>query len=134
MKPWLLLPVLAAALAAGAIAGSEPAAVRAPDPELKRLQERIDALEGRVKNLEDRLQKLEAAQRAVEPWRNMPIPPQPTPLVPPRVPMPDLRRPSGPGAGPEIWGERRINGWTFYIVPCADQATAALPANRLGLK
>jgi hypothetical protein len=82
--------------------------------QINALQARIQALEGRMKGLESTVQQLK--QPRLQPltspgenslWLN-------PPAASPKPPIFDSKP-------PKIWGEREINGWTFYIVPCGEQ-------------
>lgn len=112
MKAKLL--VLAAALVLGmiALAGdkTEPEAAASP------LQKRVDELEARVKALELRLDKLAEA-------KNPPAAIVPLPRENDGAPTLPIQPFPGGSHGP-IWGQGRINGWDFYIVPCAGGSPA----------
>lgn len=97
--------------------GQKPAAnqqVAEMQNQINELQARVQALEGRLKGLESTVQGLQRPhlQPLTSPggnslWLN----------PPPALPKPPV---SG-SVPPKIWGEREINGWTFYIVPCNEQ-------------
>lgn len=114
MKKYLTLLLLLAMGAIISFAGDKPIEQSAAPgfgemrSEIADLQARIHALEDRVKGLESTVAQMK------EPHLVPLIAPQPNTrlLNPPAI---DLK-------SPKIWGEREINGWTFYIVPC-DQKT-----------
>lgn len=82
--------------------------------QINELQSSIQALERRMKGLESTVQELKTPhlQPLTSPggdslWLN---------------PAAAAPRPSASDfTPPKIWGQREINGWTFYIVPCDEQ-------------
>ena len=120
MKAKLTFFTTSAALLMVALAGNEPAA----DADAATLRKRIADLEARVKALESRLEKPGAAA-------NLPAIqlPQPNAPQPDAVPFPS----AGSGHG-KIWGKRQINGWNFYIVPCAPEALPAAGPDKVLFK
>lgn len=87
-------------------AGNENSQLRA---ELDQLKAKVEMLELRTKSLESTVAQLKQ-------------PPHPSPLT---VPQENLMWRDTPAAttqsvpvSPKIWGEKEVNGWTFYIVPC----------------
>ena len=82
--------------------------------QINELQSRIQALESRMKGLESTVQELKTPHlqpltlpRGNSSWLN-------PPASEPNPPISDFKP-------PKIWGQREINGWTFYIVPCDEQ-------------
>jgi hypothetical protein len=76
--------------------------------ELNQLKAKVEMLEFRTKSLETTVAQLKQ-------------PPQPVPMIwqssPPRQLIPSPSQPTPP----KIWGEKEVNGWTFYIAPCEQQ-------------
>ena len=123
MKTSCLFVAMAAVIAAGAFAGSEVEPKNPAGHEVERLQNQVNEMEVRIHSLEARLSRLESTvdqQRQAPPqWQS----PLPAPLKPPSMlELPPTGRPP-----PEIWGERRINGWTFYVVPCETRPQVSAP-------
>ena len=89
------------------------------------LQTRNQALEERVKTLETSVQQLKQPHLAPLSSQGNSLwvqPPQgPQPEFQPHTLQPELLQPKPP----TVWGEREVNGWKFYIVPCEQKAVAA---------
>jgi hypothetical protein len=111
MNKFFLLAILVL-LAIGVPAQSETASGSLKDSERARMEKQIHELEARVRNLERRLPESEAKHPPAI-W----------------IPSPESRRdnrtpldlPKGCVPPPKNWGERQINGMTFYIVPCSSR-------------
>jgi hypothetical protein len=94
------------------LSGGKPQADRVTNEELRtqivELRARLQALEGQTKQMESTVQELKQSR-------------VPTPLNfdMPKL-LPNSKSPSGPS--PKIWGEREVNGWTYYVVPCEEQS------------
>jgi TolA-binding protein len=97
--------------------GEKPAAsheIAEMQIQINELQGKVQVLEGRLKGLESTVQELKTPhlQPLTLPggnssWFNSSA----------ALPKP----PTSDSTPPKIWGEREINGWTFYIVPCGEQ-------------
>jgi len=79
----------------------------------------VEQLQARLKVLEDRLAAVESPKPGSPP--RILMQPKP-PAVPPTSPTP-----SPPGSlgislsQPKVWGQREINGWTYYFIPCGEK-------------
>jgi hypothetical protein len=89
------------------------------DPSVQELRAELTALRSEFLVLQERTKRLETT---VEELKRAPSP------VPLNVPgqksflfTPD----TGGSQQPAIWGERQVNGWTYYIVPCGQNPAAA---------
>lgn len=69
--------------------------------EINRLKAKVELLEYRTKSLEATVEQLKHARPAA-------------PLSF-SAPEPSMSKPS---QSPKIWGQKEVNGWTCYIVPC----------------
>ena len=77
--------------------------------ELDRLKAKVESLESRTKSLEFTVEQLKQSH-------------SPTPLNS-SGPRPFRLNPPSAGSGPPtIWGEGKVNGWTYYIVPCEQES------------
>jgi hypothetical protein len=110
----LLLLLVVGGAAAISFAGATPGEKPAVDPEVSQMQNEISDLKAKLQTLEGQVQSLESIVAQLKQ-------PHLTPLIVPQ-PNPMLLIPPIESKPPKIWGEREINGWTFYIVPC-DQKT-----------
>ena len=90
--------------------GEKPSA----SSEVQELRAEVAELRARLQTLEDRMRKLESTVEN-------PKPSVPTPLNIPREKSLLFKVPSESKPSPKIWGEREVNGWTFYVVPCGQQ-------------
>lgn len=113
----LLLPLAFVGAAIISFAGDKPADKPAAAPDISELRTEIADLQAKVQKLEDHVKGLESTVTQMKQ-------PHLTPLTVPQPNGPFLN-PQGVGSPhdidsrpPNIWGERKINGWTFYIVPC----------------
>ncbi len=133
MKARYICPALAAMLAFCALAGNEPNSQTPSNRETQELRVQIDELQTRVKMLEERLGRLESKEERTD-RRPAPAPLNPTPLEMPKPPPAFMEEfPQGPSR-PKIWGERQINGWTFYLIPCAPGSPASFGPNPSNFK
>ena len=91
------------------------------DREVRELRKQVDELQARIKTLEERSSRLESIVERLERARPLSETTAPPTWGPPKgdmrngLTLPDSRQP------PKIWGEREINGWTFYLIPCQQQ-------------
>ena len=120
MKKRLIL-LLCAATGVGIIAFAEiTPAQKSPAPataettqlrdELKQLQAKVEMLEFRTKSLESTVAQMKRTHS-----------PTPLSLESPATPAPSMSLPGTRSPQPPtIWGQREVNGWTYYIVPCAE--------------
>ena len=122
MKRLLVSPTILVVLAVSALAFSGDPAGTTPssDSDAAQLRRQIADLKAQINTLEKRLDRLEKnpPKVFVEPpgFQQMP---KPVPNTRPRLEIPPVNQ-----EHPRIWGERHINGWTFYIVPCAEKPAA----------
>jgi hypothetical protein len=122
MKTRFLVLTTAAALMIGAFAfaGTE-SDKQSPATDLDQLQKRITALESRIKSLERQLESpgpLNCAPQ-IQP-RIQAQPPGSSGLLPLQdIFRPFVPPPEGNAQRPKIWGEGEINGWKYYVIPCA---------------
>lgn len=111
---WVLLTGVAG-FAVMALAQSAPSQKTAPATgDLQVLQGEVAQLRARVQALEGRTQKLESDVTAMSHPHLMPL------VTPPANP-PLIQLPQADSTPPTIWGQKKVNGWTVYIVPCEQQ-------------
>lgn len=117
----LLLLIVVAGAAIISFGQSKPAEKPATNPEVAEMRNQINALEARVQALEGRMKGLESTVQELKRPHLQPLTSQGENLLwvnpSPTQPKPPTSNPTPP----KIWGEREINGWTFYIVPCGEQ-------------
>jgi hypothetical protein len=115
MKTKWLLPLLAS-VAVIALGDNIPNG-NAPqnNNEIQSLSNEISNLRARVQMLEDRTQRLESQ---VEKLSH----PHLAPLLSPETNRLWLNRPPADTGRGKTWGEKQVNGWTVYIVPCEQQS------------
>jgi hypothetical protein len=109
----LLLLFGAASAAVISLAQSTPGENKPlANDELLALRSEVGVLRAQIQGLEERTKKLESTvEKLNQPPHLMPLnAPQPNPLW--------RKSPSADSRPPTIWGEKQVNGWTFYIVPC----------------
>ena len=127
MKTRFLFVGITAALCAFTLAPTEggsdtpaPAIPDVPAPSaVGELRTQVEELLARVKSLEERSNRLEAMLERLEQRRQPPGVPVPKPRGMPPDTFPGFPRSNR--SQPKIWGEREINGWTFYLIPCQQQ-------------
>lgn len=111
----LILPLVIAGAAIISFAGDKPVEKPAAAPEIGEMRSEISDLRARVQALQDRVKGLESTVAQMRQPHLMPlIAPEPNSSL--------LNPPAIDSKPPRIWGEREINGWRLYIVPC-DQKT-----------
>ena len=111
----LLLFAGAVGVAIVVFAEDQPSEKPSAGSEVSELRGQVADLRTRLQMLEDRMQKLESSvEKSKQP--SMPTPLNKQGENPLLFLQPQESRPS-----PKIWGEREVNGWTFYIVPCEQQ-------------
>jgi len=113
-------------LAALVLAQDRPAtdplrSAAAEEREIRELQKQVGDQQAQLKKFEKRMDALEQRLNS----RNQPVEPTPLFRVPggtsPSLNFGPLGRPLPSGSTPpKIWGQREINGWTFYLVPLAE--------------
>ena len=124
--------VTAAALGALtlALAGNGPERPVSADRENLELRNQVNELQRRLKTVETRLSALESTVERLKTWHPLPgSPPLPTPLEAPQPPSRFKEKVPENGQAPKIWGQRDINGWTFYVVPCGQGSVEPSGAN-----
>jgi hypothetical protein len=95
--------------------------------EIAQLQTKVAELEAKNQSLENRVKGLESKVEELSHPHLMPLNSQssiwtqplqmPTiqvPLVVPEIQVPSTDQ-------PKVWGEREINGWKFYVIPCGQK-------------
>ena len=112
MKKRSMLLLLCAAIGVAAISFAEvtPGGKPPADGEISQLRAEVDQLKAKVEMLEYRTKSLESTVTLLQK-------PRLTPLSPPQGNL-LWRNPPSESVPPKIWGEKEVNGWTFYIVPC----------------
>lgn len=96
-------------------AGGEPK--ESDSDTIRELRTQITELRAEINTLRQRTQSLEST---VGDLKRSPTP-KPLILQPGTgAPSPSLLTPS-PSRPPTIWGQREVNGWTYYVVPCEQQ-------------
>jgi hypothetical protein len=73
--------------------------------EINRLKAKVELLEYRTKSLETTVEQLKHSRPAAPLTFSAPAPSVSSP-------SPESSQP------PKIWGQKEVNGWTYYIVPC----------------
>jgi hypothetical protein len=114
-KRILLFSFVAAGIALISLAQDRPEQKDPAQAEVQGLRDEVADLRTRIQVLEERMKKVETT---VDKSRQSPLP---TPLSGPREKLLLPKTSSDTGESPKIWGERKVNGWTFYIVPCEQQ-------------
>jgi len=105
----LLMGVVSIALIA--LADNTPADKNAaPDADVEALKNQIAELQARVQKLEEQTRTLEGTVATMQK-------PRLVPLLQPGNPL-SFKLPPSNSQQPKIWGQREVNGWTVYIVPC----------------
>ena len=111
----LLLLIVVVGAAIISFGQGTPGEKPAPKAEVNELRNQINELQARIQSLEGRIKGLEST---VEQMKVPHLQPLTSPGENSVWPVP-----AKPGsAQPKIWGEREINGWTYYIVPCREKA------------
>lgn len=108
----LLLSVAAVGVFAVALAEDAPRPKPVRNPEIEELRAQVAQLRAEVQALESRMNKVEVQTQR---------PTVPTPLNPSQS-RNNFNFVPKPLESPKIWGEREVNGWTFYVVPCETAA------------
>jgi hypothetical protein len=119
----LLLLLTVVGIALFAIAEGTPGEKAAVAPDVQQMRNEITELRSRLQTLEGRMKSLESTvQELRHPPLLTPLGSQGSPLwvQPPRILLPQPKSES-----PKIWGEREINGWKFYVIPCEERNVAA---------
>jgi hypothetical protein len=113
MKKKIMFLLLCAAMgiAVISIADVTPAGKPPADSDISQMRTEINQLKAKVEMLEYRTKSLETTVAQLK------QPLHPMPLTVPQGNLMWRDRPSAP-TPPKVWGEKEVNGWTFYIVPC----------------
>ncbi len=106
----LLMGVVSVALIA--LADNTPTEKNpAPTADVEALKTQIAELQSRVQALEAQTKSLESTVQTMQQPRLVPLSQQPdNPL------LFNGSQPNSPH--PKIWGQKEVNGWTVYVVPC----------------
>ncbi len=116
---WIVLTVIALGAVGWMLAQAGVSNRANGGSEEQDLRQQVDQLQARLKSLENRLAKLESAKPNITP--KLRILPQP-PGSPPSFLAPSLPNILGRNAQPpKVWGQREVNGWPVYVVPCGDR-------------
>jgi hypothetical protein len=107
----LALPLVVAGVAILSLAGTTPGEKPAPAPDVSEMQNEVSNLKAQVQSLEGRVKSLESTVVRMQQPHLMP-------LVVPNSNSSFPTPPAGEPRPPKVWGEREINGWKFYVVPC----------------
>jgi len=87
---------------------------------VRELRAQIAELRAEVGKLHQRTQTLESTVEEMKHSRT------PSPVVMPPIPAGRsslIFTPSGNSSdSPKVWGQREVNGWTYYVVPCEQQS------------
>ena len=116
-RVWLTSGIVAVVTIGLFLARGENGLKPKADPETGALRQQIEQLQARLQKVEARLAQLESATSHAPPrFEVVPNPPG----APPSgfIPAPKFKGPSLSSPPPKIWGEREINGWRFYLIPC----------------
>lgn len=93
--------------------------------EIQALRNEVTELRTRVQQLEDREKNLESTVANLNRPHMTPLNSGgASPLF--HSPVSPVLPASSETDSPKIWGERKVNGWTFYIVPCEQRSLAGV--------
>ena len=113
---WVLVAVLALGAMGWVLARAESGKPGGADSAVRALQKQVENLQARLRALEDRLGRVESGKPSTAPRiQILPKSPGSPGHTLPLVPV----FPGGPGHQPKVSGQREINGWDFYFIPCA---------------
>jgi hypothetical protein len=109
-----LIVLLSVAMGVAVIAYAEikPGEKPAPKSDAAQMRDEINALKAKIELLEYRTKSLETTVHSLQrshTQTSFEVPASSPSLV---TPSPIESKP------PTIWGQREVNGWTYYIVPC----------------
>ena len=119
MKKKILFAVSLACGVAILSFAADPAGQKAPETDsVRELRTQITQLRAEVDALRQHTKALEATVDELKcPHMQILVNPRSNPAAPSTViPMPQSSH------APKIWGEREVNGWTYYVVPCEQQS------------
>jgi len=117
----LLLLLVVAGTAIISLGQSKPGEKPVVKQEVAEMQNQINELQARVEALEGRLKGLESTVQELKRPHLQPLSSHGENLLRFNPPAAEPKSPTSDSTSPKIWGEREINGWTFYIVPCDGQ-------------
>jgi hypothetical protein len=83
----------------------------APAADVQALKNQIAELQSRVQKLEDQARTLESTVQTMQQPRLVPL------LQQSGNPL-SFKIPPSHSQQPKIWGQREVNGWAVYTVPC----------------
>ena len=113
---WIALAIVALGAAGWMLAQAEADKQTEGDSDVRTLRKQVAQSQARLKTLEDRLAKVESAKPGVVPWTHI-LPKSPS--APPAYQVPVLPGPLGKREPQgKVWGQREVNGWTYYFIPC----------------
>jgi hypothetical protein len=116
-KMTVLLPCAAMCMAAIALAEITPGGKPPANNEVSQMRSELNVLKAKVEMLEFRTKSLESSlQQLKQPHSPTPLS-SPGPMLPAPTPF-GLNPLSTESDSPKIWGSGKVNGWTYYIVPC----------------
>jgi hypothetical protein len=117
-RNWLLLMIVTIGAAGLLLARGQVGQKAEAGSDVGALRKQVERLQARLKSVEDRLAELESAKQHTVPHieivPNLPGVPK-SGLIP--APTPNALNLLGPQ--PKIWRRGQINGWPFYLIPCA---------------
>jgi hypothetical protein len=106
-----LLLIAVASIAFIALADAPVDKNPSPPADIQTLKNQIAELQNRVQRLEDQTRSLESTVHTMQQPRLVPLLGQPGNRL-------LLKKPPVEPQPPKIWGQKQVNGWTFYVVPC----------------
>jgi len=106
-----LLLIAVASIAFIALADTPVDKNSPPPADVQALKNQIAELQSRVQKLEDQTKNLESTVQNMQRPHLVPLLAQPGNRL-------LLKNPPVESQPPKIWGQKQVNGWTFYIVPC----------------
>ncbi len=116
---WIMLSVVALGAAGWMLARAEVGKRNDTVSDVGDLRQQIRQLQARLTRLEERLAEVESAKPGVGP--KVEILPK-SPGSPPTYLVPSLPGLLGKSQSQPkvwgVWGQREVNGWTAYFIPC----------------
>ncbi len=116
---WIVLAIVVLGATGWMLAQAEVSRKAEGEAEVRALRKQVEQLQQRLETLGGRLADVESPKPGSPP--RVMIQPK-SPVSPPLYLVPSYPDQFHQGQPqPKVWGQREVNGWPFYLIPCGDE-------------